>query len=102
MFVDPAGLRAGADTSYKAAEHANDGAAHLSRATAGSGIFGDFAAAQSFHEAVSAAHTRQTDLLKKHSDVLDQLGKTAHAAASTFTEMDDHNGEKLHNIAERL
>jgi hypothetical protein len=102
MFVDPAEMRAGANTSYHAAERANDGAAHLSRSTVTSGIFGDFAAAHAFHEAVTAAHTRHTKLLAKHSEVLEQLGVNAHKAASRFAEMDDQNAEQLHDIAENL
>lgn len=102
MFVNPAEMRTGANTSFKAADHANDGAGYLRRASVNSGIFGDFDAAEEFHEAVSAAQSRHTDLLNKHSEVLDQLGNNAHQAASGFAEMDGHNSEQLRNVADEL
>lgn len=102
MFVDPAEMRAGGNESYNAAERANDGAAHLLRSSVTSGIFGDFAAAHAFHEAVTAAHTRHINMLTKHSKVLEQLGINAQKAASGFGEMDDQNAEQLHSIAEQL
>jgi uncharacterized protein YukE len=102
MFVDPAEMRTGANTSFKAADHANDGAGHLRRASVNSGIFGNFDAAQRFHDAVTNAHSRHTDLLNKHSEVLDQIGNNAHQAASKFAEMDAHNSERLRNVADQL
>jgi uncharacterized protein YukE len=102
MFVDPEEMRTGANTSFRAADHANDGAGHLRRASVNTGIFGDFDAAQEFHDAVTNAHSRHTDLLNKHSEALDQLGSNAHQAASEFAEMDTRNSDQLHNVADQL
>jgi hypothetical protein len=98
MYVDPHGLRSGANTSYTAADRAHEGASTLSRATAESGIFGDFAAARSFQQAVAAAHTRHVELIKNHSANLGTVGDKVHRAAATFTEMDDTNAERLGEV----
>ncbi|MCV7230243.1 DUF2563 family protein [Mycolicibacterium komossense] len=95
-------MRTGANTTFKAADHANDGAGYLRRASVNSGIFGDFDAAQEFHDAVTDAHSRHTEMLNKHSEILDQLGNNAHNAASEFAEMDADNGKRLHDVAKQL
>ncbi|CAN5566689.1 hypothetical protein BH09ACT8_BH09ACT8_42940 [soil metagenome] len=98
MYVDPAGLRSGAGTSYTAADHAHQGAGALSRAAVDSGIFGDFAAARSFQQAAEAAHGRHVKVIKCHIDNLGTIGDKAHAAATSFVEMDDDNAERLGNV----
>jgi hypothetical protein len=95
MRVDVGGLQSGANTSYTAADHAHEGAATLSRAAAESGIFGDFAAARTFHQAVEAAHTRHVDLIKNHTANLGTIGDKVNKAAAAFAEMDNNNSEQL-------
>jgi hypothetical protein len=98
MEVHVAGLHSGANTSYEAADHADGAAATLSRTTADSGMFGDFAAAHSFHQALDAAHTRHVELIKNHTANLGTVGDKAHKAAAAFAEMDNNNAEQLRNV----
>ncbi|MCV7230235.1 DUF2563 family protein [Mycolicibacterium komossense] len=98
MEVHVAGLHSGANTSYDAADHADGAAATLSRTTPDSGMFGDFAAAHSFHQSLEAAHTRHVELIKKHTANLGTIGDKAHKAAAAFAEMDQDNAEKLKDV----
>jgi hypothetical protein len=90
LFVDTAGLRSGAVSSRQAADHAHDGAAHLSGQSAGSDMFGGFPAASAFAEAVSASHAKHVEILKRHGESLNTLGANADTVATEFTES-DHN-----------
>jgi hypothetical protein len=91
MFVDTALLHSGANESHRAGEHAQQGADRLSCGPLISGMFGDFAAAEEFHDAVRSAHTRQVKTLQAHQEALTAVGDKAHLAASGFTAMDAHN-----------
>lgn len=91
MFVDTDLLHSGADESHRAGWHAQDGADQLSRGPLVSGMFGGFAAAETFHEAVTAAHAQHVKNLQAHQETLTGLGHKAHYAANGFTEMDDRN-----------
>lgn len=95
MHVDTAHLRAGANTSYQAADHAYEGSAKLSRASVPTGIFGDFDHADDFHTAVTGAHGRHVEALNSHYEQLGVLGDKAHSAAADFRAMDDHNKSGL-------
>lgn len=98
MHVNTDGLRAGANTSYSAADHAYEGAGTLSRAGVNGSIFGDFAAATSFHRAVSGAHNRHTKLLSDNHEALGRIGDKAHRAASGFADMEDKNTDRLERL----
>jgi hypothetical protein len=98
MFVDPGLLRLGAKDSHRAGGHAQDGADALARGPLGSGMFGDFAAAESFHEALSAAHTQHVNNLQSHQESLAVLGAKAHYAATGFTAMDERNAAELRAV----
>ena len=91
MFVDTALLRSGADESHRAGEHAQQGADRLSRGPLASGMFGEFAAAEEFHDAVRSAHTQHVRTLQAHQEALAAVGSKAHLAADGFTEMDARN-----------
>jgi hypothetical protein len=91
MFVDTALLRSGANESYRASEHAQLGADRLSRGPLTSGMFGEFAAAEEFHDAVRAAHTQHVKTLQAHQEALTTVGSNAHLAADGFTAMDARN-----------
>lgn len=95
MFVDIAMLHSGANESDCASRYADEGAKHLSRTSPVSGIFGDFTAADSFHEAISAAHTHHTKALRAHRENLSTIGSKAHQAAAEFTDMDEYNSAKF-------
>lgn len=91
MFVDTDMLHAGANDSHRAGGHAQEGADQLSRGPLSAGMFGAFAAAETFHEAVTVAHGRHVEALQDHQQTLTGLGHKAHYAANQFTNMDDRN-----------
>jgi hypothetical protein len=98
MRVDTGKLHSGAADSFRASEHAQAGANHLSGTTPTSGIFGDFPDADDFHEAVSAAHAQHVASLNNHHQSLNDVGAWAHRAGSSFTAMDEHNTSELREL----
>lgn len=95
MFVDPDGMRAGANLSYSASWLAMEGRQKLSRVNVNVGIFGDFAAADCFHSGISGAHTQHVARLRGHETRLGDLGDQVHVTASSFVEMERRNKEAL-------
>jgi hypothetical protein len=95
MFVDTGTLHAGANHSHRAGSRADDGANHLARTSPVAGMFGDFAAADAFHEAVTQAHTHHTTTLRAHQQILCGVGDKARTVATVFSEMDEGNASKL-------
>lgn len=91
MFVDTDLLHSGADESHRAGGHAQDGADRLSQGPLASGMFGGFAAADTFHGAVTAAHGQHVKNLQAHQETLTGVGHKAHYAANGFTDMDERN-----------
>ncbi len=98
MFVDADLMHSGANASHRAGEHAQDGADQLSRGPLVSGMFGGFAVAEKFHDAVSTAHARHVEDLRAHLETLTELGRKAHYAATGFTDMDDRNAAKMRAV----
>jgi hypothetical protein len=91
MFVDTELLHSGANESHRAGGHAQDGADHLSRGPLVSGMFGEFATAEAFHDAVRSAHAQHVQTLQAHQEALTAVGSKAHRAAIEFTGMDHRN-----------
>jgi hypothetical protein len=98
MRVDTTMLHSGADESRRASDHAGDGANALSGTPPTAGMFGDFEAADAFHEAISAAHAAHVKSLESHRDTLDDVGSKSHRVANTFTAMDDNNAKVLRDV----
>lgn len=98
MFVDPGLLRLGAKESHRAGGHARDGADHLARGPLAAGMFGDFAVAEAFHGAVSAARAEHVRSLQAHHEALAAVGAKAHYAAGEFTAMDERGAEQLRAV----
>jgi hypothetical protein len=98
MRVDTDKLHSGAAQSYRASEHAQTGANHLSGAAPVSGMFGDFADADDFHAALSAAHAHHVESLQNHQESLNDVGARAHHAGYAFTAMDDRGAEELREL----
>jgi hypothetical protein len=98
MFVDTDLLHSGANVSHRAGGHAQDGADQLSRGPLLSGMFGGFPAAETFHDAVSAAHAQHVKNLQTHQQTLTDLGRKAHFAANGFTDVDDRNAAKMRAV----
>ncbi|MGH3530760.1 MAG: DUF2563 family protein [Mycobacterium sp.] len=98
MFVDTATLHSGATDSHRAGGHAQDGANHLLRAPLLAGMFGDFAAAEALHDAVSTAHAQHVKTLEGHQKTLTGIGDKAHHAGYSFTAMEEHNAKVLREV----
>jgi Protein of unknown function (DUF2563) len=98
MYVDTDGLYSGAEHSRNAGEHAQDSSKHLSGAQLGAGMFGDFAAADSFHGQMSAAHAHHVATAEAHHKVLDGVGVKAHRIADDFTATEDNNVHTLRGV----
>ena len=98
MFADTAKLHSGAAQSYRASEHAQAGANRLSGAPPVAGMFGDFADADDFCTALSAAHTHHVQSLQNHQESLNDVGARAHHAGYAFTAMDQRGTEELREI----
>jgi Protein of unknown function (DUF2563) len=95
MFVDTEWLRLGANESHRAGGHALEAAGHLSRGPLPSGMFGDFGAADMFHQAVSQSHGGHVKTLQYHHRTLTEVGDRAHQAVAEFTAMDERNAAEL-------
>jgi hypothetical protein len=95
MDVDTGLLHSGANQSHRAGGHAQEAANHLSRGPLMSGMFGEFAAAESFHEAVATAQAHHVKTLKAHQETLTTVGTHAHTAADGFTDMEERNAAQL-------
>ena len=63
-----------------------------------SGMFGDFAAAEAFHEAVSSAQAQHMSNLQDHHQALTAVATKAHYAATGFANMDEHNATELRAV----
>ena len=82
MFVNTELLHSGAGESHRAATHARDAADHLSRGPLLSGMFGCFAAAEAFHDALTVAHAKHVKTLQAHQETLTAIGGRAQRAAA--------------------
>ena len=98
MEVDVGAMRSGATRSYNASWLAAEGADLLSRTSVRPGIFGDFAAAESFHGALSQSHSNHVERLRDHESRLGVLGDKAHTTASGFVDMEERNTEALRSV----
>jgi len=95
MYVNTDLLHSGASESRDGGSHAGDGADHLTRTSPTAGMFGDFAAADEFHEAVAQAHSGHTAQLQAHQATLEHVANKATTAATAFTEMDADNAARV-------
>jgi hypothetical protein len=95
MTVDTHLLTAGAARCGDAAGMAVAGAKKLADKLPSAGIFGDFAEAYAFHDAVAAAHQGHVEQLLEHHRVLTTVGENCHTAANTFTATDTAGADSL-------
>lgn len=98
MFVDTDLLHSGGDQSHRAGGHARDGADRLAQGPLESGMFGDFGAADAFHDAVTTSHGQHVKTLQAHHETLTGVGTKAHVAAKGFTNMDTTNASDLREL----
>jgi len=98
MFVDTGLLHSGGNESHRAGGYAQDAADLLSRGPLMSGMFGEFADAESFHDAVTSAHAHHVKNLQAHQETLTTTGANAHLAANTFANTEERNAAKLRAV----
>ena len=98
MDVDTELLHSGGNASHRASGHAEQAAGHLSRGPLTPGMFGEFAAAESFHEAVTSARAEHLKTLQAQHETLTTIGKNAHTAANGFTDMEERNAAELRAV----
>ncbi|MEE3065653.1 MAG: DUF2563 family protein [Actinomycetota bacterium] len=98
MFVDTGLLHSGGSQTQRAGGHAQDAADRLARGPVMSGMFGDFSAADAFHDAVSVAHGKHVKNLQAHGETLIDIGGKAFRAATGFTDMESHNSADLRAV----
>lgn len=98
MFVDAGLLHSGGDESRQAGDHAHRAAGHLSRAELSPGMFGDFTAAESFHEATGSVQVHHARLLLLHRDVLHNISLGAAVTAAGFADMDENNAANMRAV----
>lgn len=97
--VNTDGLGAGGDSCQYAAGSARRAANRLGEATVSSGIFGDFAEAQTFRSAVSVAHQRHREQLETDHSTLAGLSGKADTAAAAFTNTDESGAAQIESAA---
>ena len=98
MYVQPGLLHSGGTQSHRAGDHAQEGAGHLSRGPLMAGMFGEFAAAEAFHDAVHSTRTQHVKQLQAHQEALSAIGSKAHLAATRFSGMDARNAAALRAV----
>ena len=98
MFVQPDLLHSGGTESHRAGDHAQGGADHLSRGPVVAGMFGGFAAAETFHSAVHVAHAQHVQNLQAHQEVLSAVGSKVQLAARRFSDMDARNAATMRSV----
>lgn len=98
VFVDFAGLRTGASTSYTAADRAYDAAGRLARAGMSTSMFGDLAEAKSFRQALSDAQKRHAELADRNCCALGAIGDNANRARAGFIDMEEKNTAQLDHV----
>ena len=98
LFVDTGLLHSGGSQSHHAGGLAQEGADQLCRGPLLSRMFGSFAAAEAFHEALSVAHAMQVRDLQAHQEALTAIGGRAHQAATGFADVDERNAAQLRAV----
>jgi Protein of unknown function (DUF2563) len=95
MEVDPTHLQAGADRCSDAAGTALAAAGKLAEKKPTAGMFGDFAEARAFHEAISATHQDHVEQLHGHHRVLTDISDKSRSGADEFTGRDTSAADSL-------
>lgn len=98
MHVNPHALRTGANVSDDAGGHANTGAQRLDVTGVTAKMFGDFDAAHGFHTALGSAKDDHRDALQNHHQNLTGIAENVRTAATSFTNMDNHNAKLLRDV----
>jgi hypothetical protein len=100
MWVEPELLSSGGDVARGAGERLRGGAATLSSASIGSTIFGDFPAAQSFHQRLSSHRDNQVSRMDDNHRRLTDVGSKARAASGRFSATEEANRSAVDNVTD--
>ena len=100
MWVEPELLSSGGQVARSAGERVLGGAAALSAAPIGSTIFGDFAAARSFHQRLSAHHIGQVTRMRNNHRTLTDVGAKAKTSSGWFESTETRNRSTLDNVSD--
>ena len=95
MFVDTDLLRMGAEFSRSAGTIVQRGASEFESIQLSAGIFGDFDAAQGFHQALTSAHQVHSSTMAGHHAELEGLAEKAHSAATMFRAQDEQSADDV-------
>jgi Protein of unknown function (DUF2563) len=93
--ISTAHLSAAGESCGDAADSVRRAGDELAGATAGAGIFGDFAEAESFHGKFSTAHHSHQERLQVHHSTLRGLSGRAALAAQAFSKADESAADDL-------
>ena len=101
MLVEPELLHSGATVTHEAGQLVLSGAERLAGASLPRGMFGDFPAAHSFHAKMAVHHAENVALMRRHHQVLTNIGDKAHAAARGFTHTEQANTASITSLGRR-
>lgn len=102
MFIDTDLLRMGAAFSDSAGTLVQRGANEFGAAQPRGGIFGDFAAAEQFHQALSQTQDRHARNMQGHYTALTTLAGKANDAAVTFVSKDTESAATIDSSARSI
>lgn len=100
MWVEPELLHSGGDVARSAGQRVLGGAAALSAAPIGSSIFGDFDAARSFHQRLSAHRTSRVEAMRGNHRTLTDVGRKVQTGAGWFSQTEHQNTEDVSRITD--
>jgi hypothetical protein len=100
MWVEPELLHSGGDVARSAGQRVLGGAAALSAASIGSGIFGDFDAARSFHQRLSALRNSRVEAMRGNHRTLTEVGQKVQTASGWFSQTERQNTEYVSHITD--
>jgi Protein of unknown function (DUF2563) len=98
VFVDAELLRSGGRESHRAGMHAQQAADQLSSGSLLPQMFGDFAAAEAFHDATGSVQARHVHALLGNAATLAGVGSHADLAAGAFTDRDESNATAVRAV----
>jgi alanine racemase len=100
--VDTALLRSGSDSSGFAGAAARKAASRLTEASLPQGIFGHFAAAESFHSAVSTARDSHVQRAQDHDARLSDISSKGHIGARAMADTDAGAAEAIGSAGDQV
>jgi|SRR5436190_23873212 hypothetical protein len=100
--VDTGLLRFGCDSSGFAGAAARKAANRLTEASLPKGIFGDFAAAEAFHSAVSTARDGHVQRSQDHDARLTDISSKGHIGARAVADTDAGAAEAIGSAGDRV